>query len=259
MTKRKGVSTLYTEFNRLREEVTSSAMATTTVPVNRVGDAVVNSLTDMWLQFISFLPSLIAALVIFFIGWAIAVTVGRLVEKVLVILRVNTAFERFQGLKDAAGRAGLKVNIPFVIGEIVKWFLIIVTLLAATDVLGLQQVSEFLQAVLLYIPNVVVAALILVIAVVLSNFVYRTVAASVDAAGFSSGGAIAALCKWAIIVFSILAALSQLSVAIYIINTFTTALFAMLALAGGLAFGLGGKEMATKWLKKLENDITGHR
>jgi hypothetical protein len=211
------------------------------------------------LDFISFIPSLVAALIVFFVGWAIAIAIGRVVEKLLVILRINQAFENIKGLKEAAGRASLKINIPLLIGEIVKWFLIVVTLLAATDILGLQEVSGFLREVLAYIPNVVVAALILVIAVVLGNFVYRTVEASVRAAGFSAGSAIAAMSKWAIIIFALMAALLQLNVAVSLIQTVLTAVFAMLALAGGLAFGLGGKEMAAKWLKVIENDIIGSR
>lgn len=219
--------------------------------------AVVSSLTDLWLQFIGFLPSLIAALVVFFVGWAIAVAIGRLVEKVLMVLRVNQAFESIKGLKTAAQRANLSLNIPRLIGEIAKWFLLIVTLLATTDILGLQEVSSFLTSVLLYIPNVVVAALILLISVLLANFVYRTVLASVNAAGFDSGGAVAAISKWAIIIFALFAALLQLKVATQLIQTLLTAFFAMLALAGGLAFGLGGKDLASKWLKKAEEDITG--
>lgn len=223
------------------------------------GDAILSSLRDLWIDFISFVPSLIAALVVFFIGWAIAITVGRVVEKLLVILRINQAFENIKGLKEAAGRAGLKINIPLLIGEIVKWFLIAVTLLAATDILGLQEVSAFLREVLAYIPNVVVAALILVIAVVLSNFVYRTVEASVRAAGFGAGSVIAAISKWAIIIFAFMAALLQLNVAASLIQTVLIAVFAMIALAGGLAFGLGGKDMAAKWLKRAEDDIRGNR
>jgi len=222
-------------------------------------DAIVTSVRDVWLDFINFVPNLIAALVVFLVGWAIAVAVGRLVEKLLVILRINQAFENLKGLKAAAARASLKINIPLLIGEIVKWFLIVVTLLAATDILGLQEVSAFLREVLAYIPNVVVAAFILVIAVVLGNFVYRTVSASVQAAGFSAGPAIAAISKWAIIIFAFMAALLQLNVAVSLIQTVLTAVFAMLALAGGLAFGLGGKDMAAKWLKKAEDDIMGSR
>lgn len=220
-------------------------------------DAVLSSLTDLWGQFISFIPNLVAALVVFFVGWAIAVAVGRLIEKGLTVLRVNAAFENIQGLKKAVEQGGLKLNIPKLIGEIFKWFLIIVTLLAATDILGLNEVSGFLSAVLFYIPNVVVAALILVIAVVLANFVYRTVLASVEAAGFTAGGAVAAISKWAIIIFALFAALLQLNVATSLIQTFLTALFAMIAIAGGLAFGLGGKDMAAKWLAKAEKDMLG--
>lgn len=222
-------------------------------------DAVVGSLSDMWTQFAAFLPNLIAALIVFFVGWAISIAAGRLVEKLLAVLRINQAFERLGGLKAAVERAGLRLNISLLVGEIVKWFLIIVTLLAATDILGLNEISGFLTAVLFYIPNVVVAALILIIAVVLSNFVYRTVEASITAAGFGSATIAAAVSKWAIIIFAVLAALIQLNVAVALIQTIVTAFFAMLALAGGLAFGLGGKELATRWLKRLENDLTGRK
>lgn len=234
-------------------------VVTNTVSVQSWGDAIIGSLSGLWLDFISFIPNLIAALVVFFIGWAIAVAVGRLVEKLLVILRINQAFDNIKGLKNAAARASLKINIPLLFGEIVKWFLIVVFLLASTDILGLEDVAAFLRQVLSYIPNVVVAALILVIATVLANFVYRTVQASVNAAGFSSGSAVATLAKWSIIIFAVMAALSQLNVAVALIQTLLTALFAMLALAGGLAFGLGGKELAASWLKKIESDILGNK
>lgn len=222
-------------------------------------DAVVGSLETLWTQFMAFVPNLVAALIVFFIGWAISVAIGRLVERILVILRVNQAFESIKGLKSAVERSGLKFNVPGLLGEIAKWFLLLVTLLATTDILGLREVSEFLNRVLLYIPNVVVAAVILVVSVLLANFVSRTVLASTEAAGFSSGGAIAAVSKWAIIIFAIFAALLQLNVATQLIQIFLYALFAMVALAGGLAFGLGGKDLATKWLKKAEDDIAGRK
>lgn len=222
-------------------------------------NAVTTSLSDLWIQFISFIPNVIAAIVVFLVGWAIAVAVGRLIERLLVLIRINAAFESLRGLKRAVEQAGLTLNIAKLVGEIFKWFLIIVSLLAATDILGLQQVSQFLTSVLYYIPNVVIAALILVISVVLANFVYRTVLASVEAAGFTSGGAIAALSKWAIIVFALFAALLQLNVAAQLLQTFLTAFFAMVAIAGGLAFGLGGKDLAAKWLEKAEHDLTGKK
>ena len=234
-------------------------MATTDTALGAWSDAIFGSLAELWQQFVSFIPNLVAALIVFFVGWAIAVAVGRLIEKGLMALRINSAFESIGGLKKVAAQAGLKLNISLLVGEVFKWFLLVVTLLAATDILGLNEVSSFLMSVLLYVPNVVVAALILVIAVVLSKFVYRTVLASVEGAGFTSGGAIAAVSKWAIIVFAIFAALLQLNVAATLIQTFLTAFFAMIAIAGGLAFGLGGKDMAAKWLKKLDEDLSGRR
>ncbi len=221
--------------------------------------AVTTSLTDLWVQFISFIPNVVAALVVFFIGWSIAIALGRLIEKLLVMLRINSAFDSLTGLKRAVEQAGLKLDIAHLVGEIFKWFIIIVTLLASTDILGLNEVSQFLTSVLMYIPNVVVAAVILVISVVLANFVYRTVLASVEAAGFTSGGAIAAISKWSILIFALLAALLQLNVATQLLQTFLTAFFAMVAIAGGLAFGLGGKDLATKWLQKAEHDLSGKR
>ena len=240
----------------LAQALPGAGTVSTGPSVQTWGDAVLTSLSGLWFQFATFLPSLIAALVVFFVGWALAVAAGRLIERLLVVLRINQAFEHLRGFKAAVERAGLALNVSLLIGEIVKWFLIIVTLLAATDILGLSEISSFLTAVLLYIPNVVVAALILIIAVVLSNFVYRTVQASITAAGFSSANMVAAVSKWAIIVFALLAALTQLNVAVTLIQTLVTAFFAMIALAGGLAFGLGGKDLATRWLKKLEVDIS---
>lgn len=237
---------------------TGAGFATTAGSRSWTG-AIVDSLANLSSQFALFLPHLIIALIVFFFGWAIAVMVGRLIEKLLAVLRINQAFESMKGFKEAVERAGLHINMPLLVGEIVKWFLIIVTLLAATDILELDEVSLFLTSVLLYIPNVVVAALILIIAVVLSNFVYRTVQASIQAAGFGSATVVAAISKWAIIIFALLAALTQLNVAVTLIQTIVTALFAMLALAGGLAFGLGGKDTAARWLLKLEADLTGRK
>lgn len=233
--------------------------ATSSDPLQSWTGAITSSLQDLWATFIGFVPELIAALVVFFVGWAIAIAIGRIVERIFVVLRINQAFENIKGLREAAARANVRINIPKLLGEIVKWFLIIVTLLAATDILGLNAVSDFLKSVLAYIPNVVVAALILVVAVVLANFVYRTVSASVNAAGFSSGAIAAAISKWAIIIFAILAALDQLQVASTILPSLTTAIFAMIAIAGGLAFGLGGKDLAAKWLSKVEEDLTDRR
>ena len=131
-------------------------------------------------------------------------------------------------------------------------FIVIVFLLAASDVLGFSSFSEFLQDVLLYIPHVIVAILIMLAAIVLANFLKDLVKSSVKSAELEGRKFLAPLTWWAISIFGFLAAVSQLGVAQDIINILITGVIAMLALAGGLAFGLGGKEYASRLWSRLE-------
>lgn len=218
--------------------------------------AVVASLTDLWLRFAQFFPVLLGALLVFVIGWLVAIAAGQFIQRILDLLRLNEPFERISGLRATVERAGLDLNIPKLLGGLVKWFLFIVTLLAASDILGLEAVASFLDRVISYLPNVVVAAIILVVGVLFATFVARVTRASVDAANLPHGGGAAAVAKWAILVFTFLAAVFQLQIAEVLIQTLFTAFAAMLAIAGGLAFGLGGKDLATRVLKHLESDIS---
>ena len=115
--------------------------------------------------------------------------------------------------------AGLKLNFSKVLGELVRWFLILVFLTAATEILHLSQFTNFLNSILMYLPNVVVSVVILVIAFLLANFTYKFVRGSVRAAGVVSASVLAMISKWAILIFGILTALVQLGIAESIINT----------------------------------------
>jgi len=138
----------------------------------------------------------------------------------------------------------------------VRWFFIIVFLVAAIDVLGLEQVNAFLrEVVLLYLPNVIVAALILVVAAFIADVMKRIVVSSAKAAEVPSPGLLGGITKWAIWVFAILAALYQLGIAGVFAQTLFTGFVAMLAIAGGLAFGLGGRDAAARYIEKLKRDI----
>jgi hypothetical protein len=144
-------------------------------------------------------------------------------------------------------------------GGLVKWFLILVFLMAATDILGLNQVTDFLNSILLYIPNVVVAVIILAVVFLVGNFVYVVVKGSTKAAGVMSATLLATISKWSIIIFGLLAALIQLGIATSLVSTIFIGIVAMLSLAGGLDFGLGGKEEAQMILKKLREEISERR
>lgn len=219
------------------------------------GEAITMSLLNLWERFVNFLPALVGAVLVFVAGWIVAVALGKAVEHIVKLLKVDDVVAK-AGTKERLHKAGVDLNVAKFFGGLVKWFLILVFLMAATDILKLTQVTSFLNSIVLYLPNVVVAAVILAVAFLLGNFVYAVVKGSTKVAGIVSATLLGTIAKWAIVIFGFLAALIQLGVASSLINTLFIGLVAMLALAGGLAFGLGGKEEAMMILKKLRQEIT---
>jgi small-conductance mechanosensitive channel len=216
------------------------------------------SFQDLWLGIIGFLPKLLLSIIIFCIGWVIAVALDKLVSRVIRLFRVDKALQGI-GLEKYLSRGGFRLDSGAFIGGLVKWFFIIAFLVAAIDVLGLNQVNIFLQEILVYLPNVIIAALILVAAALIANAVYRLVSGSARGAGLPSAGFLGGIAKWAIWIFAILAALYQLGIAGPFVQTLFTGFIAMIVIAGGLAFGLGGKEVAARYIEKLREDISNNK
>jgi len=219
------------------------------------GEVITASFQKLWAGFIDFLPSLLGAIIIFLIGWVIAIALGKLVAQIIRALRIDQILGKM-GFGRALERAGLKLDSGLFVGELVKWFLIIVFLMAATDILDLPEVTAFLKQVLLYVPRIIVAVLILLVAVMVANFLQRLVKATVEAARLKSAGFLGAITKWAILIFALLVALVQLGIAPTMIQTLFTGLVAALAIAVGIAFGLGGKDAAGQALDKLRKEIS---
>lgn len=220
------------------------------------GDVVVASLQQAWSAVVSFVPLFLSALIVFVIGWIIAVALGKLVEQVIKALRVDMFLSKLD-FEKAMERAGMRLNTGAFVGGLVRWFLIIVALLAAANILQLTQVTDFLTSVLLYLPNVVVAVLILVIAALVAEVAERVVRGSVEAAGLRRGSLVGLVARWSVWVFAIVAALLQLGVATVLLQTVVTGLVAMLALAFGLAFGLGGKDAAGAVVDRVIREVRG--
>ena len=217
-------------------------------------DIVRNSLMTLWGGVALFLPQFIAAVVVFLVGWLIAELLGKFAYHVIKILHVDNALSKV-GFRQAWERSGFKLDTPMLFYELVKWFFVVVFLMAATNILGLVQVSEFLRTVVFYLPNVIVAAVILLIGILVAKFSEGFVKASVKAAGLVSANFLGALTKWAVVVFSLLIALAQLKVADDIIKIIITGLIAAGALAMGLAFGLGGVKHAEQMIGDLRRRI----
>ncbi len=217
-------------------------------------EILLDSLETIWTSFIGFLPTLLAALIVFIIGWLIAIFLGKLVNRLIKAIKLDLLLEKL-GFQKALAKAKIKLDSGKFFEELVKWFFIIVFLLAAVDILGLEEIALFLKTILYYLPNVIIAAIVLLAAAIISRFMYRLVKASADTAGLSSSGAIAGIVKWAIVIFGFVIALTQLGIAPALIQTVVIGIIAMIALAGGLAFGLGGKDHAARILEKLKQDL----
>jgi hypothetical protein len=222
------------------------------------GEAITISLLNMSEKFLNFFPTFFGAVLVFLAGWVVAVTMGKLVEKAIRSMRVDHALEKL-GLRKRMGRISNGFTVAEFFGGLLKWFLILVFLMAATDILKLNQVTSFLNSVILYLPNVMVSVVILSVVFLLGNFVYDVVKGSTAAAGVMSATLLAAISKWSIMVFGFFAALVQLGVASTLVNTIFIGIVAMISLAGGLAFGLGGRDEAAFILKRIREEITENK
>jgi hypothetical protein len=219
------------------------------------GNVLLMSLQNLWIGVISFVPALILAIVIFLIGWLIASLIGKAVAHLISLLKLDSLLAR-TGVDATLSRAGFRLNSGAFIGGLVKWFIILVFLVASLDILGLTEVTLFLrQVVLVYLPNVIVAAFILLAGSVLADLANKVVRGGAAAANAKDSNFLGSVSKWAIWIFTILIALSQLGIASQLIQILFIGVVAMMAIAGGLAFGLGGKEHASRALDRVGSMI----
>jgi hypothetical protein len=222
--------------------------------ISQWGDSFTQSLSGVWDGVAAFVPSLVVALIIFAIGWVLAALIEKLVEHVIQALKIDAAL-RSAGLEEVVKRAGHNLNSGAFLGALVKWFVIIVFLIASFNVLGLNDVTMFLMQVVNYLPHVIIAVLVLMVAVVVANAMQKVVVASARAANLHSGELLGRITKWAIWIFAIIAAIDKLVLVPGLIQAVVTPLFAGIALALGLAFGLGGKETAQKIIEKTSHSL----
>jgi len=204
---------------------------------------------------VTFIPELVVAVIIFVIGWLIGVGLGRVVAQVVSALRVDQAL-RSAGVDRVVERAGFRLDSGAFLGALVKWFFIVVFLVAALDVLGLTVVTAFLSTVVLgYLPQVIAAVLILLVAAVIAQAAERVVAGSARAANLTSANLLGSVARWSIWLFAILAALDQLAVAPGFVQTLFTGIVVAVALAIGLSFGLGGQAAASRYIEKVREEV----
>ena len=223
--------------------------------INTWSEVFRTSFQGLWFGFIQFVPSLIFALIIFIIGWVFGRLVSKAISQVFAALKVDKLFQSL-GAEDFLTRAGYKLNVGNFIGEIVKWFIVLVFLMTSFEILGLTSVTDFLsQVVLGYLPQVIIAALILVVATIVANAAGNLVSGTAKASNISSSNMLGSVTRYAIWIFAIIIALSTLGIAPVFMQTLFTGVIGMLAIAGGLAFGLGGKEAAARAINHVSEKM----
>src|SRR3990167_2651766 len=194
------------------------------------------SFNGMLAAVVAFIPNFVFAIIVFVIGWVLAAFVGSLVAQAIRAIKVDHA---------------LRASGAF-LGALVKWFIILVFLIAALQIMNLAAVTFFLQAVVVsFLPNVIIAVLILLVTAVIAELAQGVVAGSARAAGITAAGFAGTAARWSIWIFGILAALSQLQIAQGILQTLFTGVVVALSLAFGLAFGLGGQDAASGFISKV--------
>jgi hypothetical protein len=224
--------------------------------VQNWGNVFTQSLQGIWYGLVGFVPNLIIAIIIFAIGWILASLIEKFVEGIFKSFKVDSALKS-AGLEDVVERSGHKLNSGRFVGSLVKWFIIVVFLTASLEIVGLSDVNTFLNDVVLkYLPQVIIAVLVLMVSVVISDTVHKIVVASARAAHVKSASLLGSISKWAILVFAVLIALDHLQIAPSVFNTLVMGIVVGGALAFGLAFGLGGKEVAGRMLEKLVHTVS---
>jgi len=218
-------------------------------------DVLSQSFQNLFYGLVAFIPNLVVAIVIFIVGWLVGVGLGRVVMQIVNGLRVDQALKS-TGIERVLSRAGFQLSSGKFLGMLVEWFFIIVFLVAALDVLHLTTVNLFISDVVLgYLPQVIVAVLILFVAAVVADAAERIVTGSAKAASIRSPGFLGKVARYAIWIFAFLAALAQLNVATAFVQTLFTGVVIAVSLAIGLAFGLGGQASAAHYLEHLRSEI----
>lgn len=214
------------------------------------------SAKNIWFAIADFIPEFLAAIILLILGLIVASILGKLVAQLVRLTRVDSLLQKAK-VDTVVQRAGFNLDTGVFIGFLVKWFIIIFVLVAVLDILNLSTVATFLQSVVLdYIPRIIVAVLILIVAAIVADAMQRLVTGSAKAARISSANFAGNLTKWAIWIFAILTALVQLGIAVTFINTLFTGVIIAISLALGLAFGLGGQGAASQYIEKIKNDIS---
>lgn len=216
--------------------------------MNSVNEVLTVTLNNTLASITAFIPRFITGLIVLLIGIIIASFLKQVVLQLFKFVKLDTLLERY-GVPKTKEREG--VSWPNALSELLRWFVIILFLVPTADIWGLGRFSEVLNGLLTYLPNVFIAVLLLLVGFVVAKLVQDLLHASIRGVSVDFARTIAVVGRWAVLIFVALVVLNQLGIASDLIRILFAGVVAMIALAGGLAFGLGGKDAARELLAKL--------
>jgi hypothetical protein len=212
---------------------------------------VLEPVTQMLTRIMAYLPVLLGALVILIVGWIVAKTIKRLVDWLLKTIRFDTLADK-AGISAILRKGDLKISAREVVSSIVYWLIIIMVLVMTVDAMGLPKSSDVLSSLFAYVPKVIAALLILIVAMFLANFVSGIVRTAASNANLPKPEIFAGISRWAIIIFAVTISLEQLGIAPLLVTATFNIILGGVCLALALAFGLGGKDAAARYLEELK-------
>ena len=215
------------------------------------GNLIVDPIRQMLTKIMAYLPTLLGALIILIVGWIVAKAIRRIVDWVLKTVRFDMLADK-AGISETLRKGNLEISAREVLSGIVYWLIIIMVLVMAVDALGLPKASDVLASLFAYIPKVIAALLVLVVAMFLASFVSGIVRVAAGNANLPKPEILAGVCRWAIIIFAATIALEQLGIAPLLVTATFNIILGGICLALALAFGLGGKDAAARYLEELK-------
>src|SRR3569832_66387 len=213
-------------------------------------DVFVSSLTSFWTLLAAFVPQLLAALLLLFIGWLFANLVRTGGTKLLDVLHFDSLAEK-TGIEAFLKQGNLELSLSRLLAKLAYWVVIFIVVVTVANSLGLHIVADLFNKIVLYIPNIIVAILVLVFGVLVARFINRMVFAYLYNIGVQGALTISTLSEYAVIIFVVFVALEQLQIGTSLLTAAFQIGFGAVGLAFALAFGLGGREWAAGEIKKM--------
>jgi len=212
---------------------------------------IVDPIREMLTRIMAYLPVLLGALIILIVGWIVAKIIRSIVNGVLKVVRFDALADK-AGISEVLRKGDLKITARKVLSDLVYWLIIIMVLVMVANALGLPKASDVLSNLFAYVPKVIAALLILVVAMFLASFVSGIVRIAAGNANLPKPDLLTGISRWAIIIFAVTISLAQLGIAPLLVTTTFNIILGGIVLALALAFGLGGKDTAARYLEELK-------